>query len=42
MRGTSQRRVEISRMLKDKGSVQVPSLPEMFKVSTVPSQKTLP
>jgi DeoR family transcriptional regulator of aga operon len=41
MRDTSQRRVEISRMLKDKGSVQVPSLSEMFKVSTVTIRKDL-
>lgn len=41
MRGTSQRRVEIYRMLKDKGSVQVPSLSEMFKVSTVTIRKDI-
>ncbi|GAC19221.1 transcriptional repressor AgaR [Paraglaciecola arctica] len=41
MRDTSRRRVEISRMLKDKGSVQVPNLSEMFKVSTVTIRKDL-
>lgn len=41
MRDTSQRRVEISRMLKDKGSVQVPGLSDMFNVSTVTIRKDL-
>lgn len=41
MRDTSQRRVEISRMLKEKGSVQVPALSGMFNVSTVTIRKDL-
>lgn len=41
MRDTSQRRVEISRLLKEKGSVQVPNLSEMFSVSTVTIRKDL-
>ncbi|MEP0355219.1 transcriptional repressor AgaR [Paraglaciecola sp.] len=41
MRDTSQRRVEISKMLKDKGSVQVPALASIYNVSTVTIRKDL-
>ena len=41
MRDTSRRRERIVSMLKDKGSVQVPELAEMFDVSTVTIRKDL-
>lgn len=41
MRDTSSRREKIVTMLKEKGSVQVPNLAEMFSVSTVTIRKDL-
>ena len=41
MRDTSRRRERIVSMLKDKGSVQVPDLAELFHVSTVTIRKDL-
>ncbi|MGO2012434.1 MAG: transcriptional repressor AgaR [Pseudoalteromonas sp.] len=41
MRDTSQRREQISRMLKETGSVQVPHLAEKYDVSTVTIRKDL-
>lgn len=41
MRDTSQRREQISRMLRERGSVQVPELSQLFDVSTVTIRKDL-
>ena len=41
MRDTSQRRQQIGRMLKERGSVQVPDLAEQYDVSTVTIRKDL-
>lgn len=41
MRDTSHRREQISRMLKERGSVQVPELSALFDVSTVTIRKDL-
>ncbi len=41
MRDTSRRREQIGRMLRERGSVQVPELSELFKVSTVTIRKDL-
>ena len=41
MRDTSQRRQEIGRMLKERGSVQVPDLAQQYDVSTVTIRKDL-
>lgn len=41
MRDTSQRREQIGRMLRERGSVQVPELAKLFDVSTVTIRKDL-